>query len=77
MNMDWFILLFGLVAFLLGSIGWLACYAAAAAQEAEHEHGPLARLTLRICRALGIAEESDSEKGQRPEGPPSSPHPRA
>lgn len=64
MNIDWVVFLFGVVAFLIGSLGILAGYAGAAIEEAEQERGVLARLTLRICGALGILgpEEKPSEE---------------
>lgn len=63
MNFDWQVFLFGIVVFTIFSIGFLIAYAAAAAEEAEHERGLVARLTLQICQRLGIVEsESKSER---------------
>jgi hypothetical protein len=74
MNIDWAVFLFGVVAFLIGSLGILAGYAGAAIEEAEQERGVLARVTLRICSALGILapgeepseEERSSREGTKP-----------
>ena len=60
MNVDWAVFLFGVLMFLIGALGILAGYAAAAIEEAEHERGTLARLTLRVCRALRILEKREA-----------------
>jgi hypothetical protein len=64
MNVDWPVFVFGLLVFLIGSIAILLGYAAAAAEEAEHERGPLAQLTLQLCRILGLTAGSGENKGQ-------------
>jgi hypothetical protein len=65
MSFDWPVFLFGLLIFVVGSLGILLLYAGAAVEEAEHERGTLARLTLWICRAVGITKDSSEEKAQK------------
>jgi hypothetical protein len=71
MNFEWPLFLFGLLIFLVGSAAFLALYAGAAEEEAEHERGALARVTLRICRLLGFTvgegqgREDEEAEGRR------------
>jgi hypothetical protein len=68
MNIDWFVFLFGVLAFLIGSLAILIAYAGAAIEEAQHERTALARLTLRICRAMGMLERETPGSKERPSG---------
>jgi hypothetical protein len=58
------VLLFGLVVFLVGSLGFLMFYAGVAGEEAEREPGEFARWTRKILDRLGL-EESNSEHDER------------
>jgi hypothetical protein len=68
MNVDWAVFLFGVIVFAIGTLAFLLGYAAAAIDQAEHEQGPLARLVVRICRALGLLEEPPHGMGGKGTG---------
>jgi hypothetical protein len=63
MKIDCAVFAFGVVVFLVGTAGFLIAYAAAAMDQAEHEHTALARLAIRLCRALGLMEPPSSKGG--------------
>lgn len=68
MSIDWVVLLFGVLAFLIGSLAILIAYAGAAIEEAEHERTALARLTIRICRAMGMLQREAPGSKEPPSG---------
>jgi hypothetical protein len=68
MKLDLVIFLVGVVITILGTLGFLVMYAAAAADEAEYENDALARLTLRVCAMIGFAAPHDEQKPPREAG---------
>jgi len=62
------VLLFGLVVFLVGSLGFLLFYAGVAEEEAEREGGGLARLTRKFLKRIGVEESSsEHDEGEKEE----------
>jgi peptidoglycan/LPS O-acetylase OafA/YrhL len=57
------VLLFGLVVFLVGSLGFLMFYAGVAEEEAQREPGEFARLTRKILERIGLKESSSEHDG--------------
>jgi hypothetical protein len=62
------VMLFGLVVFLVGSLGFLMFYAGVAEEEAQHEPGEFARMTRQILERFGLEESSSADdEGEKEE----------
>jgi len=63
MNLELQVFLFGVLVFIVFSIGFLVIYAPAAGEESEHERTALARFTLWVLKVLRFWPPEEGVKG--------------
>ena len=69
MSIDWAVLFLGILVLLIFLIGFLIAYAPFAAQRVGDKGDASARLSLWICRVLGLfSSEDDTDQPQDQQG---------